>query len=406
MFDTYFTQCNHEAAEDFERNAMITKLAIAGYRSLRDVRLECEQLTVITGANGSGKSSLYRALRLLADIAQGRVIQSLATEGGLDSTLWAGPESFSRAMKAGDLPIQGTVRKESISLKLGFSSDDYGYAIDLGLPQSLKPPSMFFKDPEIKVECQWVGQTLSRSNVFAERHGAAVRIRSENGEWINATQTLATFDSMMTHCSDPRTALELLLMRERMRAWRFYDHLRTDSEAAARRPQVGTYSPVLSGDGANLAAAVQTIFEIGAVEDFEETIADAFDGASVIIQAQNGFFDLLMQQRGLLRPLKASELSDGTLRYLLLAAALLSPRPPELIILNEPENSLHPSLLPALARLIAKASERSQIIVVSHAEALVSELAEHKSVKLVRLRKELGETIIDDKPVFWTWPKR
>lgn len=383
---------------------MITKLAIAGYRSLRDVRLECEQLTVITGANGSGKSSLYRALRLLADIAQGRVIQSLASEGGLNSTLWAGPEAFSRAMKAGEQPIHGTPRKESVSLKLGFSSDDYGYAIDLGLPQN--PLKMFFKDPEIKVECQWVGQTLSRSNVIAERHNAAARIRGENGEWINATHTLASFDSMMTHCSDPRTALELLVLRERMRAWRFYDHLRTDSEAAARRPQVGTYSPVLSGDGANLAAAIQTIIEIGAVEDFEETIADAFDGASVFIEAQNGFFELLMQQHGLLRPLKASELSDGTLRYLLLAAALLSPRPPELIILNEPENSLHPSLLPALARLIAKASERSQIIVVSHAEALVSELAEHKSVKLVRLRKELGETIIDDDPVLWTWPKR
>ncbi len=387
---------------------MINKLAIAGYRSLRDVRLECEQLTVITGANGSGKSSLYRALRLLADIAQGRVIQSLAAEGGLDSTLWAGPESFSRAMKAGEQRIQGTTRKEPVSLKLGFSSDDYGYAIDLGLPPPSppNPPTMFSQDPEIKVECQWVGQILARSNVFAERHGSAVRIRGENGEWINATHTLATFDSMMTHCSDPRTALELLVLRERMRAWRFYDHLRTDSEAPARRPQVGTYSPVLSGDGANLAAAIETIIEIGAVEDFEATIADAFDGASVSIEAPNGLFELQMQQRGLLRPLKSAELSDGTLRYLLLAAALLSPRPPELIILNEPENSLHPSLLPALARLIAKASEQSQIIVVSHADALVSQLTEQKSVKLVRLHKELGETLIDDEPVSWTWPKR
>lgn len=78
---------------------MITKLAVAGYRSLRDLRLPLGPLNVITGANGSGKSSLYRSLSLLADIAQGRVLQSLATEGGINSTLWAGPESFSRAMK-------------------------------------------------------------------------------------------------------------------------------------------------------------------------------------------------------------------------------------------------------------------------------------------------------------------
>src|SRR5215831_12042872 len=144
---------------------MITKLAISGYRSLRDVRLGLGALNVVTGANGSGKSSLYRAVRLLADIAQGRIIQSLAAEGGLHSTLWAGPESFSRAMKKGEQPVQGTVRKASVSLKLGFASKDYGYAIDLGLP------SHFARDPEIKTESQWVGETLTRANVFAVRNG-------------------------------------------------------------------------------------------------------------------------------------------------------------------------------------------------------------------------------------------
>ena len=81
-----------------------------------------------------------------------------------------------------------------------------------------------------------------------------------------------------------------------------------------------------------------------------------------------------MRQHGLLRPLKAAELSDGTLRYLLLVAALLSPRPPTLMILNEPETSLHPDLLPPLARLIAQASKQSQMIVVSHAQILVAAL--------------------------------
>src|SRR6202008_4127788 len=82
-------------------NVVITKIAISGYRSLRDIKLGLGGLNFVTGANGSGKSSLYRAVRLLADIAQGRVIQSLAAEGGLRSTLWAGPEAFSRRMKAG-----------------------------------------------------------------------------------------------------------------------------------------------------------------------------------------------------------------------------------------------------------------------------------------------------------------
>ena len=69
---------------------MITRLAISGYRSIRDLTVELGPLNVVTGANGSGKSSLYRSLRLLSEAAQGRLIASLAMEGGLSSTLWAG----------------------------------------------------------------------------------------------------------------------------------------------------------------------------------------------------------------------------------------------------------------------------------------------------------------------------
>src|SRR6187401_3673150 len=98
---------------------MLQTLAVAGYRSLRDLVLPLDRLNLVTGPNGSGKSSLYRALRLLAETAQGRVIPSLAREGGLQSTLWAGPERFSRAVLRGELPVQGAVRKNPSSLRLG-----------------------------------------------------------------------------------------------------------------------------------------------------------------------------------------------------------------------------------------------------------------------------------------------
>jgi predicted ATPase len=385
--------------------SMLTKIAISGYRSLRDVRLALGTLNVVTGANGSGKSSLYRALRLLADIAQGRIIQSLAAEGGLHSTLWAGPESFSRAMKAGEQAVQGTVRAASIALRLGFSSDDYGYAIDLGLPIAIH--SHFARDPEIKVEAQWTGETFGRSNVFALRNGPGVRVRDDAGGWRQVFQNLAPFDSMMTHCSDPRDAPELLVLRERMRDWRFYDHFGTDRDAPARRPQIGTYTPVLASDGADLAAAVQTIRVIGSTEELDDAVADAFPGSTIEIQNVDGYFELEMAQHGLLRPLKTAELSDGTLRYLLLIAALLSPRPPSLMILNEPETSLHPDLLPALARLITQASKRSQIFVVSHALDLLSELDAAAEVTRITLAKRLGETIIEgNEGPAWKWPSR
>ena len=384
----------------------MNQLSISGYRSLRDVRLSLDALNVVTGANGSGKSSLYRALRLLADIAQGRIIQSLAAEGGLPSVLWAGPEAFSRGMKQGVQPVQGGRRNNPVSLKLGFSTDDYGYAIDLGLPIPPPPPTRFSRDPEIKRESLWAGAMLSPSNVFAERAGPSVRIRGETGAWRQVMVDLAPFDSMLTHCSDPREAAELLGLRERLRNWRFYDYFRTDAQAPARRPQIGTRTPVLAGDGSDLAAAIATIREIGAADELDNAIADAFVGARLEVGGAGAEFELEFSQHGLLRPLSAAELSDGTLRYLLLTAALLSPRPPGLMILNEPETSLHPDLLAPLARLIAQASQRSQIIVVSHASDLAAALCE-EGAKEIALTKHLGETLVEneDAPA-WKWPNR
>ena len=102
---------------------------------------------------------------------------------------------------------------------------------------------------------------------------------------------------------------------------------------------------------------------------------------------------------------------DGTLRYLLWAAALLTPRPPELIVLNEPETSLHPDLLPALARLIRSAANNTQIITVSHAPQLIQELTAAPVCTRLHLVKEFGETKLEGlSPPFnkpkWNWPAR
>lgn len=384
---------------------MLLTLSVSGYRSLRELILPLKRLNVVTGPNGSGKSSLYRAIRLLADTAQGRVIASLAAEGGLESTLWAGPEAFSRAMKAGEVPVQGTRRRERVSLQLGFADEDYGYAIDLGLPQPSR--SAFGRDPEIKAEAVWAGEVLKRHNLFASRNGPSVTILDGEGARVPVLRDFPAYDSMMTHAADPRGAPELLALRERMRGWRFYDHFRTDGEAPARRAQIGTRTTVLASDGADLAAAIQTILEIGDAQAFDAAIADAFPGSSVSVSSDGSLFEVQMSQRGLLRPLRAAELSDGTLRYLLLVTALLTPRPPRLLVLNEPETSLHPDLLRPLARLIAQTASKTQIIVVSHAKPLVQALAQEEDCALIALEKRLGETLAPDlEPPAWVWPKR
>ena len=390
---------------------MLSTLAVANYRSLRKLLIPLRRLNVVTGANGSGKSSVYRALRLLADSARGNgVVPSLAREGGLQSTLWAGPENVSRAMRSGEHPVQGGPRDEPVNLKLGFAGEEYGYSIELGLPpQAPGDRSAFLHDPAIKRECIWHGAAFRPAGLLVDRRNGMVRVRSGK-EWRVATSQLSPFDSMMAQLADPHNAPELLLLREQIRSWRFYDHFRTDSEAPARVPQIGTYTPVLANDGADLAAALQTIIEIGDAEALARAVDDAFPGSHIEVQSNAGRFEVNMHQHGLLRPLSAAELSDGTLRYLLWIAALLTPRPPELLVLNEPETSLHPDLLPALGRLIARAAKDAQVLVVSHATRLIATLEQQEECNSLMLEKELGETQVVgadqlDMPV-WHWAPR
>jgi len=149
---------------------------------------------------------------------------------------------------------------------------------------------------------------------------------------------------------------------------------------------------------------------IGASDLLGAAVEDAFPGSRVSVENIEGRFALTMAQHGLLRPLGTAELSDGTLRYLLWIAALLTPRPLAVMVLNEPETSLHPDLLGALARLIGRASERTQIIVVTHATRLISALAEQSGCHSITLKKILGETTIADAAklgaVTWHWPGR
>jgi predicted ATPase len=390
---------------------MIRTVAIQGYRSLRELVLPLGQLSVITGANGSGKSSVYRSLRLLADVAQNAVVSSLAREGGLSSTFWAGPETIARSVRQGTHAVEGLAKRSAASLKLGFGSDTYGYSIDLGYPPPPPPATMFGLDPRIKRECIWHGSLYRKSSAMVDRRNNFVWLSTTRDEEpVMLTQHLSDTDSMLGSVADPQRAPEMLAVREAVRGWRFYDHFRTDSDSLARTAQIGTFTPVLHHDGSNLAAALQTIMELRPDEALATTIEDAFPGSRLFIEDRNGRFDMQLQQHGLLRPLSAAELSDGTLRYLLLAAALLTTRPPELMVLNEPETSLHPDLLPALSRLILEAAAHTQIIVVSHAPRLIEPLAAQPLCTRLHLLKDFGETALEGITLFsqpkWAWPSR
>jgi predicted ATPase len=311
-------------------------------------------------------------------------------------------------MKSGEVAVEGGLKQNRARLRLGFGCEDFGYAISLGYP--IPSSSAFSLDPEIKQETIWAGDCFRRAAILIQRDASVVKAR-QGRQWDILTQHAHHFESLFSQVADPVKTPEVFSLRERIRQWRFYDHFRTDADAPARQPQLATRTPVLSSDGSDLAAAIQTIIEIGDKIALSQSIDDAFPGSELrVVKSGNGRFSLELHQPGLLRPLSGNELSDGTLRYLLWIAALLTPRPPALMVLNEPETSLHPDLLPALARLIIKASEATQVWVVSHASRLIAALEKAGDCHSIALDKNLGETHVMGQGVLdapaWHWPDK
>ncbi|MCC2593895.1 AAA family ATPase [Tessaracoccus sp. OS52] len=392
---------------------MITTIAVHGYRSLRDLAVPLAPVTLVTGPNGAGKSSLYRALRLLAATASDGVVASLATEGGLDRVLWAGPEVVSGAMRRGEVPVQGTSRRSKpVSLMLGLATEELGYLIDVGLPTPSQ--TAFARDPQIKREEIFAGPVLRPSARLVQRKGGTVTVIDDEPRPLGTR--LSPRVSMLSELADPDGYPEISWARRLVGSWRFYDSFRTDGAAPARSSCVGTWTPVLADDGHDLPAAVQTILESAWAGPFSSAFEDAFPGSRVQVDAagSDGRFRLEVHQPGMLRPLGAEELSDGTLRFLLLLTALLSPQPPGLLVLNEPETSLHPHVLPVLARLVTEVAARTQVMIVSHSEELTNPLRDHgdEDTPVVHhhLVKNTGETTIEGRGLLtrtpWEWGRR
>ena len=126
--------------------------------------------------------------------------------------------------------------------------------------------------------------------------------------------------------------------------------------------------------------------------ELNELFEKAFPDCEWSAVDEMGKFQLRLLRPGLKRWLDASELSDGTLRLFCLCAALMTTKPPPLLILNEPEASLHADLIAPLAELIVKASQDSQVIIVSHSKALVEAITELCEKKVVDLVSHDGRT--------------
>lgn len=358
---------------------MIKNIRIRNYRSIKDLALELSQINVVIGANGCGKSNLYKAINLISQASFGQLALHLCREGGLQNILWSGTRNNALA--------------HAHRLILECELKDYQYQLQLGFPDKLPYPTQFGLDAVVKEESIWLaGRGRRPSAQLLERKNQFVKLSNINHQKVTLTDYVYENESIFSQLAEPHLYPEVSQIREWFRSWRFYHDFNIAADSVLRSPQPGYRSPVLASDGANLAAAFQTIIEIGNDALLQDVLSATFPDSSFYCCNDKGRFQLYMTLSGLRRPLEMYEMSDGTLRFLCLAVSLLSPRLPAFIVLNEPENSLHHQLLPALARLIAEAGRHSQIWLTSHSPELAILLAESCDFKKFELQLMDGET--------------
>jgi len=185
--------------------------------------------------------------------------------------------------------------------------------------------------------------------------------------------------------------------------WRFHHAFRTDSDSPIRQPQVAVCSPLLDSDGANLAAVLATVLHLKdgprdyLRSEIGQAINEAFPGAMLQFDEAAGRHAVALQTQDFRRAFAAHEMSDGTLRYLCLVGALCAYRSPPFIALNEPEASLHSELISPLAKMILRASEDTQMIVVTHSHQLADILEVEGAATRVSLEKRQGETVLSSR---------
>ena len=363
----------------------VREIEAAGYRSLRSLRFPVGPLSVFVGGNGTGKTNLYRVLSLLQAAAAGSLTRALAAEGGMESVLWAG------ARRKGE-PARVRLSAELFDDATGYA---YTYAVEVGIPPPVTAAA-FALEPQVKTERLTV-QIGTRPVTVLDRDGPAGFVRDEEGRKRPFGTDLLPTETALASLQDAARFPEIQIVRQAMGAWRFYHDVRTDAGSPLRRPCLAVTTPTLSSDGADLAAVFATLAHIrGDTTDLDAAVADAFPGARFVLPTpeREARFGLIFSEYPK-RVFEASELSDGTLRFLALAGALLAYRLPPFLALNEPETSLHPDLMEPLARMIARAAQRSQVWLVTHSERLAAAVAAYGGVRPRLVLKREGATWIE-----------
>jgi len=333
-------------------------------------------LNVLIGPNGSGKSNLIEAIELL-HATPTAFANAIRDGGGAREWLWKGDGAHSsasiEALVHGSLPIP------DLRYRLSFTASGQRTEVTDEAIEEIEKRRPFEPDVFFYYRFQAGRPTINVREV-TDGHAGGNRTQRHLQR-----QSLVPDESVLSQRKDPDLYPELTWIGEQFARIQMYREWSFGRYVLLRQPQPANL-PVdaLLPDARNLGLILNQLEHTDAGPEFNRLLSrflPRYQRFTTLIQG--GTVQFYLHEQGLKAPVPATRLSDGTIRFMAMLALLLSPVPPPLICMEEPELGLHPDALALFANVMVEASARTQIIVTTHSDALVSAFTEQADSILV-----------------------
>jgi predicted ATPase len=336
----------------------ILELEIKGFRSLKSVSWKPGALNVVIGPNGTGKSNLLRIIELISIAAQGRLGKYVQSLGGMDPIVWDGKGST----------ISFTVK----TLPVGQNNGPEQYELELA---RLGKGSSYRISHELLANFSKVNEgVMQQPFKFLERtERSAVVFDDLEHRFVAPPESVAEEETMLSIATGPFTNNPLInVFQKQLSSMTVYHDLHVNRDALIRQSVVARAEKTVDSDGQNLVSVLHTLYSSD--RDFKKNINAAmkaafgndFEELVFAPDAADQRIQLRIRWKTLKRDSPTADISDGTLRFLMLLTVLASPSASPVIAIDEPETGLHPSMLPIVAEYAIDASQHSQIILTTH----------------------------------------
>ena len=315
----------------------LDKLTIKGFKSIRElVDLEMSNLNVIVGANGAGKSNLISFFKMLRALIDGNLNRYVIDSGG-----------------AGNLLFNGRKTTDKMAFETRFDKRGHRFAL---------VPTPNDACAITKEARYYAGGTTGWWELGNSNDGTSLMVAEVSNNTPDAQFSRAVYDAIAS--------------------WQIYHFHDTSATAGSRHYEIVQDNTVLRTNAANIGP-----FLLKLKQQYREEYKKIINATRLVTPFFDDFLleprqhgvkeevNISWAQRGSDYPMQPYHLSDGTLRFICLATALLQPNPPSTIIIDEPELGLHPAAIAILAELIQQAAQCTQVIVVTQSPTLIDQFA-------------------------------